>query len=105
MQTPQGHGMNEAGQFVPLDWWAIVFNPSFPYRFVHMVLAAYLTMAFVVGAAGAWHLMRSPDSRGAQVMFSMAMLMALIVTPIQIAAGDAHGLNTLQHQPAKIAAM
>jgi cytochrome d ubiquinol oxidase subunit I len=105
MQTPQGHGVNEAGQFVPLDWWAIIFNPSFPYRLVHMVLAAYLTTAFVVGAAGAWHLMRSPDSRGAQVMFSMAMWMALIVTPIQIAAGDAHGLNTLAHQPAKIAAM
>jgi cytochrome d ubiquinol oxidase subunit I len=105
MQTPQGHGVNEAGQFVPLDWWAIIFNPSFPYRLVHMVLAAYLTTAFVVGAAGAWHLMRSPDSRGAQVMFSMAMWMALIVTPIQIAAGDAHGLNTLEHQPAKIAAM
>lgn len=105
MQTPTGHGVNAAGQFVPEDWWAVVFNPSFPYRLVHMVLAAYLTTAFMVGGVGAWHLIRSPDSRGAAIMFSMAMWMALAVTPLQIVAGDAHGLNTLEHQPAKIAAM
>ncbi|SPH18629.1 Putative cytochrome bd menaquinol oxidase subunit I [Defluviimonas aquaemixtae] len=105
MQTPQGHAIAENGQFVPEDWWAIIFNPSFPYRLVHMVLAAYLTTAFVVGAAGAWHLMRTPDSRGARIMFSMAMWMALLVAPLQIVAGDTHGLNTLEHQPAKIAAM
>ncbi len=95
MQTPQGYSINEVGQFVPEDWWAIIFNPSFPYRLVHMVLAAYLTTAFVVGGVGAWHLLRSRDSRGAAIMFSMAMWMALIVTPIQIIAGDAHGVNTL----------
>ncbi|WP_127104955.1 cytochrome ubiquinol oxidase subunit I [Pararhodobacter zhoushanensis] len=105
MQTPAGYGINELGQFVPENWWAIIFNPSFPYRLVHMVLAAYLTTAFVVGAVGAWHLLRTPESRGAAIMFSMAMWMALIVTPIQIFAGDAHGLNTLAHQPAKIAAI
>ncbi|MBN2631862.1 MAG: cytochrome ubiquinol oxidase subunit I [Rhodobacteraceae bacterium] len=105
MQTPAGYSINEVGQFVPEDWWAIVFNPSFPYRLVHMVLAAYLTTAFVVGAVGAWHLLRSPGSRGAAVMFSMAMWMALIVTPLQIYAGDEHGINTLEHQPAKVAAM
>ncbi len=105
MQTPAGYSINEVGQFVPEDWWAIVFNPSFPYRLVHMVLAAYLTTAFVVGAVGAWHLLRSPGSRGAAVMFSMAMWMAVIVTPMQIFAGDEHGINTLEHQPAKIAAM
>jgi len=105
MQTPQGYSVNEVGQFIPQDWWAIIFNPSFPYRFVHMVLAAYLTTAFVVGAVGAWHLLRTPDSRAAAIMFSMAMWMAVIVTPIQIFAGDLHGLNTLEHQPAKIAAM
>jgi cytochrome bd ubiquinol oxidase subunit I len=105
MQTPQGYSINDVGQFVPEDWWAIIFNPSFPYRLVHMVLAAYLTTAFVVGAVGAWHLLRTPQSRGAAIMFSMAMWMALIVTPIQIIAGDAHGVNTLKHQPAKIAAM
>ncbi len=105
MQTPQGHAINEVGQFVPEDWWAIVFNPSFPYRLVHMVLAAYLTTAFVVGGVGAWHLLRNSESRGAGIMFSMAMWMALIVTPIQIFAGDQHGLNTLEYQPAKVAAM
>jgi cytochrome bd ubiquinol oxidase subunit I len=105
MQTPAGYGMNEVGQFIPLDWSAIIFNPSFPYRLVHMVLAAYLTTAFVVGAVGAWHLLRTPQSAGARVMFSMAMWMALIVTPLQIVAGDAHGINTLEHQPQKIAAI
>jgi cytochrome d ubiquinol oxidase subunit I len=105
MQTPAGYGINEAGQFIPLDWWSVVFNPSFPYRLVHMVLAAYLTTAFVVGAVGAWHLLRDADNGGARVMFSMAMWMALIVAPIQILAGDLHGLNTLEHQPAKVAAM
>lgn len=105
MQTPQGYSINEIGQFIPEDWWAIVFNPSFPYRLVHMVLAAYLTTAFVVGSVGAWHLLRNRDSHAEKVMFSMAMWMALIVTPIQIVAGDMHGINTLEHQPAKIAAM
>lgn len=105
MQTPTGYGVNAAGQFVPEDWLAVIFNPSFPYRLVHMVLAAYLTTAFMVGGVGAWHLIHSPDSRGAAIMFSMAMWMALAVTPLQIVAGDAHGLNTLKHQPAKIAAM
>ncbi|WP_439154749.1 cytochrome ubiquinol oxidase subunit I [Yoonia sp.] len=105
MQTPQGHGVNELGQFVPLDWWAIVFNPSFPYRLVHMVLAAYLTTALVVGAVGALHLLRDRANQGARVMFSMAMGMLIVVAPLQIVAGDFHGLNTLEHQPAKIAAM
>ncbi len=105
MQTPAGYAINDVGQFVPEDWWAVIFNPSFPYRLVHMTLAAYLTTAFVVGAVGAWHLMRTPESRGAAIMFSMAMWMALIVTPLQIIAGDLHGVNTLEHQPAKVAAM
>ena len=105
MQTPAGYGINAAGQFIPLDWWAIIFNPSFPYRLVHTVLAAFLTTAFAVGATGAFHLLRDNRNRQAQVMFSMAMWMAALVTPIQIFAGDQHGLNTLEHQPAKIAAM
>jgi cytochrome d ubiquinol oxidase subunit I len=105
MQTPAGYAINEAGQFVPQDWWAIVFNPSFPYRLVHMVLAAYLTTAFVVGAVGAWHLLKDATDRGARIMFSMAMWMAVVVAPLQIVAGDLHGLNTLEHQPAKVAAM
>ncbi|MFU8824978.1 cytochrome ubiquinol oxidase subunit I [Yoonia sp.] len=105
MQTPQGHGINDVGQFIPLDWWAIVFNPSFPYRLVHMVLAAYLTTALVVGAVGGLHLLRDRLDQGARVMFSMAMGMLIVVAPLQILAGDFHGLNTLEHQPAKIAAM
>ena len=105
MQTPQGHAMNAAGQFVAVDWFKVIFNPSFPYRLVHMVLAAYLTTAFVVGAVGAYHLLRDPHQAGARVMFSMAMWMATIVAPIQIFAGDQHGLNTLEHQPVKIMAM
>ena len=105
MQTPAGFGINEAGQFVATDWWAVIFNPSFTYRLVHMVLAAYLTTALAVGAVGAWHLNRSGVKPAARTMFSMAMWMAAIVAPIQIFAGDMHGLNTLEHQPAKIAAM
>ncbi len=105
MQTPAGYAINDKGQFVPQDWLAIIFNPSFPYRLTHMVLAAYLTTALVVGATGAYHLLRNRDNRAARLMLSMAMWMLVIVAPIQIAAGDAHGLNTLEHQPAKIAAM
>ncbi len=105
MQTPTGYAINEVGQFVPADWWEIVFNPSFPYRLVHMVLAAYLTTAFVVGAVGAYHLLRNYHNQSAQVMFSMAMWMIIVVTPVQMFAGDLHGLNTLEHQPAKVAAM
>ena len=105
MQTPAGYAINDVGQFVPADWWAAIFNPSFPYRFVHMVMAAYLTTAFVVGGVGAWHLLRDSRDEGARIMFSMAMWMALIVAPLQVVAGDLHGLNTLEHQPAKVAAM
>ena len=105
MQTPAGFSVNAAGQFVPTDWWAVIFNPSFPYRLVHMVLAAYLTTAFVVGGVGALHLLRGDAPKRAGKMFSMAMWMAALVAPIQILAGDMHGLNTLEHQPAKVMAM
>jgi len=105
MQTPAGYAINDVGQFVPEDWWAIVFNPSFPYRLTHMVLAAYLTTALVVGGVGAWHLLRDSTSKSARLMFSMAMWMVLITAPLQIVAGDFHGINTLEHQPAKVMAM
>jgi cytochrome d ubiquinol oxidase subunit I len=109
MQTPAGYAMNAAGQFIVTDWWAVIFNPSFPYRLVHMLLAAYLTTAFVVGAVGAFHLLKARttglDKPGARTMFSMAMWMAIVTAPLQIIAGDFHGLNTLEYQPAKIAAM
>ena len=106
MQTPTGFEMSPDGRFLPgPSWLAIIFNPSFPYRLVHTVIAAYLTTAFIVGAAGAWHLLKAPGNLHARKMFSMAMWMAALVAPVQIAAGDAHGLNTLEYQPAKIMAM
>ncbi len=105
MQTPAGYAVNADGQFVAADWLKVIFNPSFPYRLVHMVLAAYLTTALVVGAVGALHLLRDSHLAGPRVMFSMAMWMATLVAPIQILAGDQHGLNTLEHQPVKIMAM
>lgn len=110
MQTPRGYARDAAGRFIPVDWLQIIFNPSFPYRLVHMALAAFLTVAFIVGGVGAYHLLRArrtpaAQPEGARVMFSMALWMAAIVAPIQILAGDTQGLNTLQYQPAKIAAM
>ena len=105
MQTPQGYTQTADGHFAPADWFAVIFNPSFPYRLVHMVLAAYLSVAFVVGAVGAWHLLRDNTNHAVRTMFSMALWMAVLVTPIQILAGDQQGLNTLEHQPAKVAAM
>jgi cytochrome d ubiquinol oxidase subunit I len=106
MQTPVGFEMGENGQFLPGDsWLTIIFNPSFPYRLAHTLLAAYLTTAFIVGAVGAWHLLKDKHNPGARKMFSMAMWMAAIVAPMQIFAGDMHGLNTLEHQPAKVMAM
>jgi cytochrome bd ubiquinol oxidase subunit I len=105
MQTPTGYAVNADGQFVVESWLSVIFNPSFPYRLAHMVLAAYLTTALVVGAVGAVHLLRNHHLAGARVMFSMAMWMATLVAPIQILAGDQHGLNTLEHQPAKVMAM
>jgi cytochrome d ubiquinol oxidase subunit I len=105
MQTPAGYAINADGQFIATDWLKVIFNPSFPYRLVHMVLAAYLTTSLVVGAVGAFHLLRDQRLAGARVMFSMAMWMATLVAPIQILVGDQHGLNTLEHQPAKVMAM
>jgi cytochrome d ubiquinol oxidase subunit I len=105
MHTPQGFIVNADGQFAPADWLAIIFNPSFPYRLVHTVLGAYLTTALVVGAVGAWHLLKDKTNPGARVMFNMAMGLIAVAAPIQIFAGDLHGLNTLEHQPAKVMAM
>jgi cytochrome d ubiquinol oxidase subunit I len=104
MQTPQGYAIVD-GRAVPVDWLAVIFNPSFPYRLSHMVVAAYLATALLVGASGAWHLLRKRDNAAVRTMFSMAMWMVLAAAPIQALIGDQHGLNTLEHQPAKIAAM
>jgi len=105
MQTPAGFVIGDNGQFLPQDWWQIVFNPSFPYRLTHMVLAAYLTTSFVVAGVAAWHLLRGRNGPVTRRMFSMAMWMIVITAPLQIFAGDSHGLNTLEYQPAKISAM
>ena len=130
MHTPTAFIVNDVGQFVPSGSWAeIIFNPSFPYRLAHTVIAAYLTTAMIVGAVGAYQLLKHRRGRlvprieandpveltqqagiprseaAARKMFSMAMWMAAIVAPIQIFAGDLHGLNTLEHQPAKVMAM
>ncbi len=106
MQTPTGFAINEVGQFVPAgSWLDIIFNPSFPYRLAHTMTAAYLTTAFIVGAVGAWHLLKDHETVAARKMFSMALWMAAIVAPLQIVLGDMHGLNTLEHQPVKVMAM
>ena len=115
MQTPDGFAINEVGQFIPVDWFKVIFNPSFPHRFAHMVLAAYLTTAFVVAGVAAYHLLKlrkvaadataNINVEAIKKMFSMAMWIAAIVTPLQIFAGDSQGLNTLQYQPLKIAAL
>ena len=104
MQTPQGHEVIN-GVAVPVDWLAVILNPSFPYRLAHMVVAAFLATALVVGASAAWHLLRGRDNPAVRTMFSMAMWMVLVTAPVQAVIGDFHGLNTLEHQPAKLAAM
>jgi len=106
MHTPVGWALNDKNQFVPAaPWIEIIFNPSFPFRLVHTVIAAYLTTALVVGGVGAWHLLKRRDTPEVRKMFSMAMWMAALVAPLQIVVGDLHGLNTLEHQPAKVMAM
>ena len=104
MQTPQGYEI-VAGRVVPTDWLKVIFNPSFPFRLAHMGVAAYLATALMVGASGAWHLLRGRDDPGIRTMTSMAMWMLLIAAPAQAVIGDFHGLNTREHQPVKIAAI
>lgn len=104
MQTPVGHEMRN-GIAYPVDWLAIVFNPSFPYRFAHMVTAAYLTTSFVVLAVGARYMISGRYMPEARTMLRMGVGFAAIVAPLQLFIGDQHGLNTLKHQPIKVAAM
>ena len=105
MQTPQGAIIGANGQFLPQDWLKIIFSPSAPYRWVHMIMASYLATAFMVGGVGAFHLLRDRENAIARLMFSMALWMAALLTPLQILAGDTQGDNTLRYQPAKIAGM
>jgi cytochrome d ubiquinol oxidase subunit I len=104
MQTPQGYEIVD-GRFLPVDWIAIVFNPSFPYRLLHNVTAFYITTAFVVMGVGAWLLRRARAMEEARTMIRMALDLLIIIVPLQIFLGDQHGLNTLEYQPAKVAAI
>lgn len=105
MQTPAGFTIASDGRLFPTDWLEIVFNPSFPYRFLHMTTAAYLTTAFVVGGVASYYLVRGKFLPQARIMLSMATLMAAIVAPLQLVIGHEHGINTMEHQPVKVAAM
>lgn len=105
MQTPQGHRLGDDGIMYPENWIEIVFNPSFPYRLAHMLTAAYLTTCFVIGGVGGWYLFIRKHVDHARIMITMAVFFAAIFAPLQIFIGDLHGLNTLKHQPAKVAAM
>ncbi|WFT83509.1 MULTISPECIES: cytochrome ubiquinol oxidase subunit I [unclassified Methylobacterium] len=110
MQTPDGFRV-ENGLALPVDWWKIIFNPSFPLRYAHMVMGCYLTTAFAVAGMSAWMLLRHPHDApeaklaGARRALSMALWFATIVTPIQIFVGDMHGLGVLKYQPTKLAAI
>ena len=104
MHTPAGYTMHDGIAF-PVDWWAIIFNPSFPYRFAHMLTAAYLSTSVVVLAVGARYRVAGRFDAEARTMIRMGMGMVLVLAPLQLFIGDAHGLNTLHHQPTKIAAM
>src|SRR5436190_19211865 len=104
MQTPQGHEFVN-GRFLPTSWLAIIFNPSFPYRLAHTVTGFYLTTAFAVLGVTAWHLKRASHVAASQRVMSMTVTFVAIFVPIQIIAGDLHGINTLAHQPVKVAAI
>ena len=104
MHTPAGHEMKD-GIAYPVDWLAIVFNPSFPYRFAHMFTAAYLTTSLVVLSVGARYLMSNRFIDESKTMIRMGLGMVAVLAPLQMVIGDAHGLNTAEHQPAKVAAM
>lgn len=105
MQTPQGFTIGADGRLYPTDWLQIIFNPSFPYRLVHMITAAYLTTAFFVGGVGAYYLWGKRFIPQGKIMLGMATLMAALLAPFQLVMGDLHGLNTLKYQPVKVAAM
>jgi cytochrome d ubiquinol oxidase subunit I len=105
MQTPAGYAVGPDGIFRVTDWWKAVFNPSFPFRLMHMVCASFLTGGFVVAGISGLHLWRGLHREMARKAFSMAMWAVLVLAPLQMVLGDAHGLNTREHQPTKLAAM
>jgi cytochrome bd ubiquinol oxidase subunit I len=104
MQTPAGFEVVD-GRFVPVDWIQAIFNPSFPYRLAHTVVAVYLTTAFTVIGVAAWYLRRGRYAEESRVMITMGTLLATVLLPLQLVIGDLHGVNTLEHQPQKLAAI
>ena len=104
MQTPAGFEIVD-GKFIPVDWFAVVFNPSFPYRLAHKLLASALTASFLIAGLCAWQLIKGSATGGTHKALRTAVIAASIAMPLQFLAGDMHGLNTLEHQPAKIAAL
>ena len=104
MQTPAGYEVVD-GRFFPIDWLQIVFSPSFPYRLAHTVVAFYITTGFVVVGVAAYYLLRRRFVDEARTMLSMALWLLTALVPLQIILGDQHGLNTLEYQPAKLAAI
>jgi cytochrome d ubiquinol oxidase subunit I len=104
MQTPAGYEIVD-GVYHVKSWVEVIFNPSFPYRFTHMVLASGLTCAFLLTGLSAWQVLRGVGQRSAPRVMRAGLTLAALLIPVQIFVGDAHGLNTLEHQPAKIAAM
>jgi cytochrome d ubiquinol oxidase subunit I len=104
MQTPAGYKIVD-GRFFPADWFAIIFNPSFPYRLAHTVVGFYVTTAFVVVAVGAWLIRRGNFAEEGRRMLSMTLWLLTVLVPLQVILGDLHGLNTLEYQPAKLAAI
>ncbi|HKX95111.1 MAG TPA: cytochrome ubiquinol oxidase subunit I [Methylibium sp.] len=104
MQTPAGHEIVD-GVFHVVSWPAVLFNPSFPYRFAHMLLASALTCAFLMAGLSAWQLLRGQSERSAPKVLRVGLTVAALLIPLQIFVGDLHGLNTLKHQPQKVAAM
>lgn len=104
MQTPVGHVIAD-GVWIAGDWLAVIFNPSFPYRFTHMMLASGLTASFVIAGLSAWRLLHESGDASAAKTLRAGVMVAAVLAPLQIFIGDLHGLNTLEHQPAKIAAI
>src|SRR5205085_8037885 len=104
MQTPAGHTQSANG-LIAASWLAVIFNPSFPYRLAHMLLASGVTASFLVAGLSAWRLLAAPADPAARKTLLFGARLAAVLVPLQIFAGDQHGLNTFQHQPAKIAAI
>ncbi|MGB0833023.1 MAG: cytochrome ubiquinol oxidase subunit I [Psychrobium sp.] len=104
MQTPQGFEMID-GVAYPTDWWAIIFNPSFPYRLAHMLIASGLTASFLVAGITAYRLLKGDNKKAPTKTLKISLTAAMILTTLQVYVGDLHGLNTLKHQPQKVAAM